>query len=62
MTRSAALEPTERPELTAGQAAEPESPPEYQPPTVITYRGDELLEALGPMQACTFSGAVLVCG
>ncbi len=43
---------------------EPERPalPEYEPPRVVSYRGDELLEALGPMQACSFSGAVLVCG
>jgi hypothetical protein len=58
------LEPIERAEVTAvpEPEPEPEALPEYQPPRVITYRGEELLEALGPMQACTpFTGAVLIC-
>ena len=26
--------------------------PEYEPPQVVTYRGQQILEALGPAQAC----------
>ena len=35
--------------------------PEYEPPRVITHRGQEILEELGPAQACSFNHAVLVC-
>ena len=26
--------------------------PVYEPPTVVTYSGDDLLEEMGPAQAC----------
>lgn len=35
--------------------------PSYEPPAVITYRREELLEELGPAQACSFSGSVVGC-
>lgn len=35
--------------------------PLYEPPQVITYRGQEILEELGPAQACSFNHSVLVC-
>ena len=40
-------------------AAEPL--PDYEPPQVITYRGDEILEELGPAQACSFNHSVIFC-
>lgn len=55
------MDPIEEEIMTEAQDSEPETLPKYEPPRVITYRGEELLEALGPMQACTFNGAVLVC-
>jgi hypothetical protein len=34
----------------------------FEPPEVITYSGDEILEELGPAHGCTpFSGAVVGC-
>lgn len=36
-------------------------PQKYERPVVLTYRGQEILEALGPAQACSFNHAVLVC-
>ncbi len=34
----------------------------FEPPKVITYSGDEILEDLGPAHACNpFSGAVVAC-
>lgn len=35
--------------------------PAYTPPQVVTYRGAEVLEALGPAQACSFNHSVLIC-
>lgn len=35
--------------------------PEYEPPQVLTCRGQEILEELGPAQACTFNHSVLIC-
>ena len=36
--------------------------PEYEPPKVVTYSGDDLLSELGPAQACNpFGGSVLGC-
>jgi len=40
----------------------PDDRPEYQPPQVLTYHGDEILESLGPAQACSFNHSVVVCG
>jgi hypothetical protein len=34
----------------------------FEPPKVITYSGDDLLEELGPAHACSpFSGSVVSC-
>ncbi len=34
----------------------------FEPPKVITYSGDDILEELGPAHACSpFSGAVVSC-
>ena len=38
-----------------------DSLPVYEPPQVVTHRGDELIDELGPAQACTFSGSVTLC-
>jgi hypothetical protein len=27
--------------------------PQYEPPKVVTYSGDDLLEEMGPAQSCT---------
>ncbi len=36
--------------------------PKFEPPKVITYSGDDILEELGPAHACNpFSGAVVAC-
>ncbi len=36
--------------------------PRFEPPKVITYSGDDVLEELGPAHACSpFSGAVVDC-
>jgi len=29
----------------------------YEPPRVITYSADDLLEEVGPAQACSFGGS-----
>jgi hypothetical protein len=39
----------------------PDVQPEYEPPQVITYRGEEILEELGPAQACSFNHSVVIC-
>jgi hypothetical protein len=34
----------------------------FEPPEVITYSGDEILDELGPAHACSpFSGSVVAC-
>jgi len=33
----------------------------YEPPRMITYHLDDLWAAVGPVQACTFSGSVVGC-
>jgi hypothetical protein len=38
-----------------------ESQPAYEPPEVVTHRGDELVDELGPAQACTFAGSTTGC-
>ncbi|MFQ5901389.1 MAG: hypothetical protein ACE5IH_07525 [Thermodesulfobacteriota bacterium] len=35
-----------------------ETLPEYEPPKVVTYSGDELLAELGPVQACSPFGVI----
>jgi hypothetical protein len=35
--------------------------PEYESPQVMTLRGQEMLEELGPAQACSFNHSVLLC-
>ncbi len=45
-----------------GQEVEPRKKGKLEPPRVITYSGDDILEELGPAHACTqFSGAVVDC-
>ncbi len=39
----------------------PAALPKYVPPQVITYRGQEILEELGPAQACSFLHSVVLC-
>jgi len=38
------------------------TPPPYEPPCVVSYRGQEILEELGPAQACSFLHSVVLCG
>jgi hypothetical protein len=49
--------------LQAETEPEREDPglPDYEPPRVVTHRGQEILEALGPAQACSFNHSVLLC-
>lgn len=46
---------------TTQQAQASEVLPAYEPPEVVTHRGDELVAELGPAQACSFSGSVVEC-
>ncbi len=55
-------------EKRAHEASEPhaedrgEKKPKLEPPKVITYSGDDILEELGPAHACNpFSGSVVAC-
>ncbi len=41
---------------TKQQVQAPELIPVYEPPEVVTHRGDELIDELGPAQACSFAG------
>ncbi len=50
----------EKQEPTAVRKSEEALPP-YEPPRVITYRGDQILEELGPAQACSFNHSVVLC-
>lgn len=43
-------------------AAECPALPAYEPPLVLTYRGEEILQELGPAQACSFLHSVVLCG
>ncbi len=43
-----------KPEETKGITETRESTvPEYTPPKIITYTGDEILEQIGPVMACS---------
>jgi hypothetical protein len=55
MREHTALDPTEVREVRK------EALPKYEPPQVLTCRGQEILEELGPAQACSFNHSVLVC-
>ena len=47
---------------TRANPGSPGSKPRFDPPKVITYSGDDILEELGPAHACSpFSGAVVAC-
>lgn len=35
--------------------------PAYAPPQVVTYRGQDVLQEMGPAQACSFNHSVLIC-
>jgi hypothetical protein len=43
------------------EPAGPPVPPDYEPPRVLTYRGDEIVHELGPAQACSFVHSVILC-
>ena len=48
-----------------GDAREPgkkKGKAKFEPPKVITYSGDDILDELGPAHACSpFSGSVVAC-
>lgn len=48
---------------TAGRAGPPaaDALPPYDPPRVVTYRGEEILRMLGPVHACSFGHSVVAC-
>ncbi len=52
-------------EPTIPKATEPEptaaAPPPYEPPRVVSYCGREILDELGPAQACSFLHSVVLC-
>jgi hypothetical protein len=49
-------------ELVAGASAPDEAPlPAYEPPHVVTYRGEQILRMLGPVYACSFGHSVVAC-
>ncbi len=33
----------------------------YEPPRVVTYRGNDIVCMLGPAQACSFGHSVVMC-
>lgn len=35
--------------------------PEYEPPNVLSYSQEDLMQELGPARACSFSGSVVGC-
>ena len=41
--------------LTEAIETEEDRLPDYEPPQVVTYRGQDILEALGPAHACSFN-------
>jgi hypothetical protein len=49
--------PVERPPIKGAESHWPE----YEPPQVMTFRGEEILETMGPAQACSFNHSVLLC-
>jgi hypothetical protein len=54
----------EAPKAQPPKAQGPEATrkPKLEPPKVITYSGDDILEELGPAHACNpFSGSVVAC-
>ncbi|MGC8780582.1 MAG: hypothetical protein ACP5UQ_06925 [Anaerolineae bacterium] len=36
--------------------------PPYEPPRIVTYRGQDILRMMGPIQACSFGHSVVACG
>lgn len=51
-----------RNETAEAPSPEPAKKPRLEPPRVITYSGDDILEELGPAHACNpFSGSVVSC-
>ncbi len=50
------------PEVSKENSEKPQKKPKFEPPKLITYSGDDILEELGPAHACSpFSGAVVSC-
>ncbi|MDH7487839.1 MAG: hypothetical protein QHJ81_16390 [Anaerolineae bacterium] len=43
------------------KTANPQNLPAYEPPQVLSYHEDKILEMLGPAQACSFYGSVMDC-
>lgn len=48
-------------EVDCQLARQPARGPAYAPPQVVTYRGQDVLQELGPAQACSFNHSVLIC-
>ena len=50
-------------QLNPAQSEDTQDPkPKLEPPKVITYSGDDILDELGPAHACNpFSGSVVAC-
>jgi hypothetical protein len=51
------------PDVSKPDSGEPKGKKaKFEPPKVITYSGDDILEELGPAHACSpFSGSVVSC-
>jgi hypothetical protein len=47
--------------VTGAAEVEEERAAEYVPPRVVTYRGEEIAQELGPAQACSFVHSVVLC-
>ena len=49
-------------EVSKADSGEPQKKAKFEPPKVITYSGDDILDELGPAHACSpFSGSVVGC-
>ncbi len=51
------------PDVSKADSGEPaKKKAKFEPPKVITYSGDDILDELGPAHACNpFSGSVVAC-
>jgi hypothetical protein len=48
--------------VVGGDDLEGDTLPWYEPPRVVTYRGEQILRMLGPVHACSFGHSTVVCG
>jgi hypothetical protein len=55
------MEETQMPQADERQAPRQPALPEYAPPRVVTYHGQEIQDELGPAQACSFVHSVILC-